>query len=156
VVTLERELELLDRYLAIMDVRFEQDVRVRRVIADGIAHLQVPPLILQPLVENALQHGMGGPGAPGNIEISAMRERDTLVLAVTDDGRGAEPTEQRERPRERTGARAGMGLVLTSRRLTELYGSQSSLHVGDAPGGGTRAVIRFPALPVGAESRAHA
>ena len=86
-ITLRRELDLLDRYLDIMQVRFP-GLNVLRLLDDDALDVMVPSMILQPLVENAIRHGVEKMTDPGRIEIEAVLEGDMLVLRVRDDGPG--------------------------------------------------------------------
>jgi LytS/YehU family sensor histidine kinase len=132
--TLSRELEFLQRYLAIEQVRFSDRLRPRIEINPAVARAAVPRFLLQPLVENALRHGIARRADAGRVEVSANREDDELVLTVRDDGPGlsATPTE------------TGVGLSNTRARLAALYGAHATLHVGNAEGGGVIATVRLP------------
>jgi LytS/YehU family sensor histidine kinase len=94
----------------------------------------VPQFILQPLVENALRHGIGRSLEGGTIEIGARRDGDDVVLWVRDDGAGP--------PTEPNGD--GVGMRNTRERLETMFGARGSLRLEAVPGGGTRAVIRLP------------
>jgi signal transduction histidine kinase len=126
-VPLEKELALLNRYLEIMQIRFqgrlEVDMRVDGAVMDAL----VPTLILQPLVENAIKHGVSKVAGTGTIEIRAYRDAgDRVVLRVRDNGPGLEGGE--ETPREE-----GVGLANTRARLEQLYGPDQSLTLRSAP-----------------------
>jgi two-component system, LytTR family, sensor kinase len=95
----------------------------------------VPRFLLQPLVENALRHGIGRLAGAGLLEITAKHDRDKLVLTVRDNGPGL---------RLEANAATGVGLANTRARLFELYGEAGSLEVVDAPGGGVIAAVRLP------------
>jgi two-component system, LytTR family, sensor kinase len=136
-VTLLREMEYVDKYLEIEQVRFGNRLEVRRNIGPDTLDLLVPNLILQPLVENAVRHGIAPRATGGCIELSARVEEKSLVVEVWDDGRGpAGPI------------REGVGLSNTRARLAQLYGNESSgasLELGNAPQGGFRARLTIPA-----------
>lgn len=136
-VELESELEYVELYLAMEQVRFGPRLRFDIIADDAILHARVPPMILQPLVENAVRHGASRVPGPAVICVEARREGLTLRLAVTDDGPGLCPT----------AAEPGTGLSNVRERLSTLYGSDSSLALssGDA-GTGVSAVIRLPFL----------
>ena len=131
-ITLRRELDLLDRYLDIMQVRFP-GLNVLRMLDDRALDVMVPSMILQPLVENAIRHGVEKMTEPGRIEIEALLEGATLVLRVSDNGPGE---------RSRAGASSGgVGLRNTRARLEQLYGAECTIlaHAqrrGDDGGGG--------------------
>ncbi len=136
-VTLAEELAFLEQYLAIEQVRFSDRLTVRWNVAPEVRDALVPEFILQPLVENAVRHGMARRSAPGTIEISAARgdgDDATLLLSVRDDGPGFRPD----------AAGAGVGLANTRARLETLFGERARLEVGDVAGGGTVATIRLP------------
>lgn len=136
-VPLSEELEFIQRYLHIEGLRFEDRLRVRIDVEPGLFDALVPNLILQPLVENAIQHGIARRGTAGHVGITAARDHDRILLAVRDDGPGlgedAAP-----------GGRAGVGLENTRGRLHRLYGAEGQLEVRDAEDGGVVAVVSFP------------
>jgi two-component system, LytTR family, sensor kinase len=145
-VTLAEELALLDEYLAIVQARFGDRVRLRREVDETALTGLVPQLLLQPLVENAVEHGVARRAGSGEITIRAAREGGTLRIAVADDGPGL------ERP-----AQEGVGLGSTRLRLGELYGAAGSLALGPGPEGGLVAMVTLPfhetqAMPPGIEA----
>lgn len=135
-VALREEVELLDLYLEIVQTRFADRLTIAREIPEELGEAQVPHFILQPLVENALEHGIARRGGAGRIAIVATREDNSLVLRVSDDGvgLGAGPA----------GAGDGIGLSNTRRRLLQLYGSAQSLELTPARGGGLDVTLRLP------------
>jgi len=133
--SLAEELDFLKRYLAIEQVRFSDRLRPRFAIDPAIARAAVPRFLLQPLVENALRHGIARRGDAGLVEIAGRREGETLVLTVRDDGPGLE---------EMAGSAGGVGLSNTRQRLEALYGARASLVVTNAEGGGAIATVRLP------------
>lgn len=136
-VTLQEELELLGLYLEIVQTRFADRLTLVRAIAPGLDDALVPHFILQPLVENALEHGIARRGGAGRIAISAIREGDTLLLEVTDDGAGLGAT-------GRGPVRDGIGLTNTRRRLAQLYGAAQSLQLAPGAEGGLTVTLRLP------------
>ena len=137
---LRAEFARLADYLALMQVRMDARLRTRFELPDALAELPLPPLLLQPLVENCIKHGLEPAVAGGRIDISAARDGDTLVLRVRDTGAGlAEPDV----------AGTQFGLVQVRERLAALYGTQASLTLTDAGDaeGGTLATIRLPIPP---------
>jgi two-component system LytT family sensor kinase len=141
--TLGREVELIESYLDIERARFEERLRVRIDVPAGLAHLRVPPLVLQPLVENAVKHGIGRERAGGEVVVSARLEPlDTggseLVLAVEDTGAGVGEMELRR------GRDAGVGLRNIESRLACQYGSAAALAIRSTPGRGTIVEVRLP------------
>lgn len=116
VVSFAEELALLDHYLAIQRVRFRDRLEVRIDVDDGARIAAVPPLILQPLVENALHHGIGARPGPAVLEIEARRTGDRLRLAVRDDGAGLAANHEER-----------IGLGTTRARLAAFGGGTLSL-----------------------------
>ena len=137
-VTLRRELELVGAYLEIERTRFGGRLSVRTRVAPEALDALVPTLLLQPLVENAVRHGLSPRAAPGTLVLSAGVEGGTLRLAVADDGRGLRRDPHTGRIPER------VGLGNTRARLAELYGAAHRFELGDAPGGGAVALVEIP------------
>ncbi len=136
-VALSEEIHYLGRFVDIELVRFGDRLRVAWDIDADVRNALVPPLILQPLVENALRHGIARRPGPAQLRISARRVGLHLELAVRDSGEGLVPDGRS--PRE------GIGLSNTRARLAELYGSEAaSLEIADVPGGGVRARLLLP------------
>ncbi len=133
-VELDEELRVLEPYLAISRARFGERLSVAIDADDAARHALVPFFVLQPLVENALHHGVSSRSGRGEIRIGARREGERLWIAVTDDGPGADGAERQD----------GIGLPNTRARLRELYGDQHSLEAGRLPEGGFRVRIGIP------------
>jgi two-component system LytT family sensor kinase len=136
-IPLNEEIDLVSRYLDIQKARFGDRLRVTIAVEGGAGDVLVPPLLLQPLVENAIRHGLGTRVDAGRISIDARIVHDLLVIMVRDDGEGAAAGPER------------VGLGNTRARLEALYGSRARLDLVAADGGGTRATVQ---LPIGAES----
>ena len=132
-VTLNQELQFIEQYLNIEQVRFSDRLQVRWSVEDSVRDSLVPAFILQPLVENAVRHGIAKRIENGVIEIAAWAEERWLVLSVIDNGPGYEPT-----------AQAGVGLANTRLRLQTLFGEQADFKILQAPAGGTIAMLRIP------------
>jgi LytS/YehU family sensor histidine kinase len=135
-IPLHEELRLLRLYLEIVEIRYQGQLRTVVTIDPEVHEALVPNMILQPLVENAMKHGIDRAGGHGTIEVLAHRDGDDLVLTVRDSGPGA-------------GAAAphgvgGVGLRLTRERLAELYGTEQRLEVTPAPAGGMTARVVLP------------
>jgi two-component system LytT family sensor kinase len=142
--TLGREVELVESYLDIERARFEDRLRVRLDVPAALKSLRVPPLLLQPVVENAVKHGIAPERRGGEVTVSARLERDDrsgliVVLVVRDSGAGASP-EHLKRGRD-----LGVGLTNIERRLACHYGEAASLTIASTPGAGTTVEIRLPA-----------
>ena len=132
---LKEELELLDGYLEIERTRFGERLRVDKQIEPAALEAFVPVLILQPLVENAIRHGIEGQLKPGVVRVSARREGDWLLLEIADNGRGL----ARGKP-----FTEGVGLGNTRARLKELGAGGGTLQIGAPPEGGFLARARLP------------
>ena len=132
------EFDRLADYLALMQVRMGARLQVQMDLPAALRQASVPPLLLQPLVENSIKHGLEPKLEGGRIEVQASQEGSTLVLQVRDSGVGPN-----DKPAP---ANAGVGLALVRERLVTLYGEQASLTLQAAPtGSGTWATIRLPA-----------
>jgi two-component system, LytTR family, sensor kinase len=141
--SLAAELTFLERYLAIEQVRFSDRLRVRFDVDETLLDAAVPAFLLQPLVENALRHGIAKRADGGVVEVSARRDANQVVLSVTDDGVG--PVTQASPAPGSAGN--GLGLANIRERLTTLYGDGASLELrsrGDQHMAGTIAVVRLP------------
>jgi hypothetical protein len=136
-VPLSRELELLDCYLGIEQARLGDRLRVVREIAPDAINGLVPTFVLQPLVENAIRHGIEPRVAPGTIMVRARRDVARLHLEVCDDGLGAAGSEVR-----RSGH--GIGLTNTIERLKALHGSAAALTVETPAAGGFVVRLQLP------------
>jgi signal transduction histidine kinase len=133
-VPLEREIETLALYVRIQQIRFGDRLQVVWKVDPDTLGARVPHLILQPIVENALQHGIADRASGGRIEISARRADDKLRLEVRDDGRGLRGT--------RPGF--GLGLANTRARLEQLHGGRQRLELVAVPDGGALTSISLP------------
>lgn len=140
-VGIEEELDYINTYLRIEKARFS-DALEFRVRCDGTEGLMVPPLILQPLVENAIRHGIRAGRASGSVELEIVHAEGQYTFSVTDDGTGMTPDEVRRLMSEQPRAGDGIGIPNIRRRLQRLYGTD--LTIESAPGRGTS--VRF-AIP---------
>lgn len=134
-IPLRAELALLERYLEIERIRFGDRLRFEVNVPEELRDVRVPTLVLQPIVENALQHGLGPLARAGLVEIVGRREGDLLVLEVGDNGRGL-PVD--------AGVGDGIGLSNTRARLQHLYGSKQQLTMKNKVGGGAVVMIQLP------------
>ena len=131
-VELAEELEDLMTYIEIQRMRFGDLLRFSTDVPDDLGSVRVPPLILQPLVENAVRHGLRDEG--GSVHVSATREGDAIMLRVRDDGAGLAPS-----------SREGIGIGNLRERLATMYGSSAELNVRSrSPESGVEATIRLP------------
>jgi sensor histidine kinase YesM len=136
-VPLHEELVFLDRYLEIEQTRFADRLRVEKQVSPEVESALVPYLILQPLVENAIRHGIEPREDQGSVIIGAQRSNGMLQLRITDNGAGL--ANQAE-----GASREGIGLSNTRSRLRHLYGENYRLELVSAAGGGLEARIDIP------------
>jgi two-component system LytT family sensor kinase len=136
-IPLREELRLLRIYLEILEIRYQGQLQTLVAVDTDAQEALVPALIMQPLVENAMKHGIERAGGYGTIEVRARRSGDDLLLSVQDTGSGDEVVAP--------GADgSGVGLRLTRARLVELYGSEQRLELQSVPDGGMIAQIMLP------------
>jgi len=138
-VVLSKEIEFLQRYLEIMQIRFQGQLEIDVQVDDDARDALVPSLILQPLVENAVKHGVDKISGTGKIRITARRDGDRLVMTVADNGPGPVKIAKLDD--------AGVGLANIRQRLEQLYGrgQGQGLTLAESPGGGgTVAQIVMP------------
>ena len=137
-IPLHEELEALERYLEIEEVRFEDRLEIGRDIDPRALDINVPALLLQPLVENAIRHGIEERALARIVEIRARLDGDVLELRVTDDGKGLPADFD-------LAAKQGVGLSSTRKRLEQLYGGDAHLEVCSREPHGTQVTARVPA-----------
>jgi LytS/YehU family sensor histidine kinase len=134
-VPLWREIEFLRLYLSIEQVRFQDRLRIRITVDPDLSDAPVPHMLLQPVVENAVRHGLGQSEDAVAIDVDAARREDQLVLTVADDGPGSS---------EPSFARKGVGLTNTESRLRRLYGEAATLVAENAVPRGVRVTVTLP------------
>jgi len=134
-IPLWRELEFLRLYLSIEQVRFEDRLKVRIASPPDLSDILVPHMVLQPIVENAVRHGLGQSEEAVTIEVGTTRTEGSLALVVSDDGPGLQSS---------TPSRSGIGLRNTRNRLARLYGDSARLVVEPAAGRGVRVTVTLP------------
>ncbi|HET6877244.1 MAG TPA: histidine kinase [Jatrophihabitans sp.] len=147
--TLSDELRNTERYLVLEQARFGARLRVSLRVAPEVLPIAVPFLVVQPLVENAVRHGLEGHSEPVLVAIAAVDDGPDALITVEDDGAGAEPEVIRgslERS-ETSGGSVGLGNV--DARLRQLYGDGYGLVVETAPGAGTKVSFRVPKFAPG-------
>jgi len=152
-VPLRRELEYLQLYLSIEQVRFQDRLRVEITADPEVLEAAVPHMILQPIVENAIRHGIGRSSSAGRIKISAFRVGEALEMRIEDDGPGLSTASSSSAARAGTGQERGIGLANTRARLERLYGESARLTVENGEHGGVAATIVLPchAMHTGSE-----
>ena len=136
-VTLREEMELTEAYLAIQRIRFGQRLEVSVRIDPSALDARVPTMILQPLVENAVDHGIARRATTGHVELTADCEGERLRIVVRDDGPGLDGKALNE----------GVGLANTRERLEQIHGDRASLQVRSRDGGGVEAELWIPLRP---------
>ena len=150
-VTLLNEVENIKSYLTIQKMRYEDKLSWRVDVPPGLLGLMTPKLILQPIVENAVYHGVKMSQAGGEIAISARAEGERLTITIADSGVGmtAEQLEQLFVPRPDTDR--GIGVINVNNRIRLCFGEEYGLHYFSAPGEGTRVEIWLPVIEGGDE-----
>ncbi|HSV37183.1 MAG TPA: histidine kinase [Nocardioidaceae bacterium] len=144
--TLAEELRSVERYLALEMARFGDRLDVKLRIAPEVLSVTVPFLCLQPLVENAVRHGLEGKPGAGHIEIIAEDQAQEAVISVEDDGVGEDPEKIRL---ALLGDTDSHGLGNVDARMRSTYGDEYGLVVETAPGAGTKVTARFPKFAPG-------
>jgi sensor histidine kinase YesM len=136
--TLGDEIEIVDAYLSIEHARFEERLAVTIDVPPALLALPLPPLLIQPLVENAIKHGITPRKLGGRVVVTARASGDDLTLTVIDTGVGVTPGELTRRRAH------GIGLSNVEARLEHYYGAAAALNVRSAPGTGTTVEVRVP------------
>jgi signal transduction histidine kinase len=137
-IALAEEMAFLDHYLAIQKIRFGDHLRVEIKIAPDVKYASVPCLLIQPLVENAIRHGLSRRSSGGNVTISAQRVKDQVEIRVLDDGIGLPVGWTLE-------SSSGLGLAVTRERIAGLHpDGRSHFAVRRQAAGGTEVEIRLP------------
>ena len=131
---LREEIEFLERYIRVQHLRFGDRLQVVIDVDEDATDALVPTLLLQPLVENAIRHGLDLDHDAGCVTITAQRTAGAVVIAVQDNGSGLDPLKLQE----------GIGLGTTRRRLEHLHRSEAALVVSSEKSGGTRITVRLP------------
>jgi len=135
--TLAREIEFLSVYLEIERIRFEDKLRVRVDAAPDCLDAEVPHLLLQPLVENAVKHGISKLSEPGEVEIISRRDGSHLQIFIRDSGPGLSVPDALT-------STSGLGLRISKERLSTLYGSEQAFEIRNRAEGGVEVSVRIP------------
>lgn len=138
-VTMRQEMEFLGCYLEIERIRFQDRLTTRLDVAQQTLDAKVPNLILQPIVENAIRHGIAPRSSQGLIEIEAKQQNGTLRIQVRDNGPGLSEHRTSENVFKK-----GLGLANTETRLEQLYGSAHSFNLSNNPDGGLIVTLEIP------------
>ncbi len=132
-VSLEDELAIERMYVDIMTTRLERKLNLNVRVAEDAEKSAVPFMLLQPLIENSIRHGMGSSRTTLDVDIDVARKNGATVITVDDNGLGFDPAAAR-----------GIGLTNVTSRLTYMYGDRARFEIGARPQGGTRATLAFP------------
>ncbi|HEY0545029.1 MAG TPA: histidine kinase [Pyrinomonadaceae bacterium] len=138
-VSLEQEMQFLKGYLEIESIRFQDRLTVRMDVEPQALDISVPNLILQPIVENAIRHGIAPRSTPGLIEINARRENGVLRIEVRDNGPGLPVNHSSIKL-----FKGGLGLANTRARLDQLYGAEHRFELENNPAGGLTVTLEVP------------
>ena len=138
-VSVEQEIEALQMYLSIEQARFGERLSVRVDLDPRVAQAQIPSMILQPVVENAIKYAIAPSESGGTLEINALLEDGMLVLTVSDDGPGIADTEDLP-----ISSGTGVGLRNIRERLANSYGAKAAMYIANPGDGGLMVVIRLP------------
>ncbi len=130
-----REVSIVRDYLAIQAARFGGNLRYEVIVDDACSSVEVPPLVLQPLVENAVLHGLGNRGGTGSVRVEARVDEGQLRVSVCDDGPGPGASQH---------AGTGTGMRDLRERLALIYGEGATLATGHAQGGGFQVHLELP------------
>lgn len=135
-IPMREELALARRFLAIEQTRFKDRLETKITADESLLDVQVPALVLLPLLENAVRHGVAPRGEGGRVELRVTRSEGEIVIEVADDGPGW--------PEHGSPETGGIGLANTRQRLQALYGKRGTLELKRAPGGGALVRVRLP------------
>lgn len=150
--TLAEELHCIDQYLALVRARFGDRLSVTLQVAPEVLPVALPFLCLQPLVENAVKHGIEGAVGAGRITISALDAGNEAEVVIEDDGAGMDPERLRRLLRGEGGASGGIGLLNVDERLRQVYGDAYGLVIETGVGAGMKITARIPKYRAGVHS----
>lgn len=147
--TLADELHSIDQYLALVRARFGERLAVTLQVAPEVLPVALPFLCLQPLVENAVKHGLEGAVTSSRITISALDAGSEAEVVIEDDGIGMDPERLRHILRGEGGKSTGVGLLNVDERLRQVYGDDYGLVIETGIGAGMRITVRLPKYRAG-------
>ncbi|HEY8464877.1 MAG TPA: sensor histidine kinase [Bacillota bacterium] len=147
-ITVGETMENIQSYLEIQKIRYSDKFKADLKIASSIYSYKIPKLILQPLVENAIIHGLDGKDGYGQLTINGYLDNQSLVFEVIDDGVGIPPEQLADLQHELAlqSSQKSIGIYNVNRRIKLYYGDQSRLSVESLPGLGTKVTLRLPAV----------
>ncbi|MDG9703986.1 histidine kinase [Streptomyces sp. DH37] len=143
-VTVADELQATQTYLELQRARFDDRMEITVRMAPEILPVAIPFLVVQPIVENAVRHGLEKKAGPGHISVSGFGEGPLCVIEIEDDGAGMEPDLARAILAGVGPPAKNVGLANVDRRLRTVYGPEYGLVIETAPGNGTKVTIRVP------------
>jgi sensor histidine kinase YesM len=144
-ISFEEEFGLIRTYVEIEKARFKDRLRFEYDIAEGMFLVNLPPLLIQPLVENAIRHGISHRIGGGKVKLTAYQAEGEYRFVIEDDGVGFDSELALHQPEAKPGRRQGVGLLNINKRLKYEYGT--GLQMESAPGQGTKVTVRIPAEP---------
>ncbi|WP_406530140.1 sensor histidine kinase [Streptomyces sp. I8-5] len=147
--TLADELHSIDQYLALVRARFGERLLVTLQVAPEVLPVALPFLCLQPLVENAVKHGLEGAVTSSRITISALDAGSEAEVVIEDDGTGMDPERLRHILRGEGGKSTGIGLLNVDERLRQVYGDDYGLVIETGIGAGMKITVRLPKYRAG-------
>lgn len=147
--TLADELHSIDQYLALVRARFGERLAVTLQVAPEVLPVALPFLCLQPLVENAVKHGLEGAVTRSRVTISALDAGSEAEVVIEDDGTGMDPERLRQILRGEGGASTGIGLLNVDERLRQVYGDDYGLVIETGVGAGMKITLRLPKYRAG-------
>jgi signal transduction histidine kinase len=136
-ISLEEELRFVQDYLEIEKVRFSDKLEVQQDVRKDTLRAQVPNLLLQPIIENAIYHGIAPKTSNGIIRIRTRKDDGQLIISVEDNGPGLTATKKKK-------SKEGVGLKITRERLSHLFGDAASFELENLDSGGVRATLSLP------------
>jgi two-component system sensor histidine kinase LytS len=147
-VPLADELKQIRSYLAIEKARFGDRIQATIDVKKGCESWPVPPLIIQPLVENSIKHGILSNEEGGKVEINIFKRKNMLEVTIADDGGGMRPEQIKAvfLVKDMESQKGGVGLINTNMRLEQIYGPQHRLSITSEPGKGTRIAFKIPKI----------
>ncbi len=147
-IPLSDELQQVQAYLAIEQARFGDRIRVQMDVSEGCEDWPVPPLLIQPIVENGVKHGISRREEGGLIKLTIAREGEELRVAVEDNGVGMRPEQVRKlfEQSDMESASEGIGVMNCHHRLARMFGPEYGLRIDSMPGEGTQVLFRIPRM----------
>lgn len=158
IITLREEVSHVESYLTVQKMRYREKLRYELDVEPDTLDCRLPKLVLQPLVENAIYHGIKVKEDGGSIRVTSMLDEDQLIITVEDDGRGMTPEQLAHilEPKESDEGSSKIGVYNVHERLQMYFGSQFGLKFFSEPDRGTTAMLILPRLTEETEEPDHA